>query len=296
MRKLRNKVIGLLICMGCSAMFVGCANKDFTDSNKYNTGGVTEKTDFDAPKTIESDDLVFFETEFYRFSDYVYDADRRYRFKMTKNENGSYTISECEDAVIECETDEEFASKLQQIIRDFGLIEYNGVNRQTAGLAPEYGPYWVDASYASDEKLYFYMNGDPDARWTWEVLDLFANEFGRNGITDLLPHKEESAITRFSLYYSNGDTTYMFEEIPESVTEEEYYESIKAIVDDSNLIYFQNGELIPGNFNSANTPDFYEFYIEYENGNRMSGFSDDPVQCEKFKAIAEKFADWYEAH
>ncbi|MBQ0028605.1 MAG: hypothetical protein KBS96_08375 [Lachnospiraceae bacterium] len=340
MKKVTVKLIILLLCIGCMAIVVGCSGKKGTGSQEFVTGGVTDTSDYDAPKVIESEELIYFRTEFYRYSDYVYNADRRYKFCMSKNDDGSYTISEGDNEELKCETNAEFAVKLQQIIKDNNLVEWNGTHKQTAGLAPEYRPYWVEALYASDEKLSFFMNGDPMAEWTWQVLDLFANEFGTHGITDLLPVKEEAEITRFNIEYAYGDIRYYYGEKMVPVTEEEknrtvedritnganeddcinkvyadiwdrtgkteveddrqadvteeYYAEIKKIVDEENLIYFQNGEIIPGNFDYENTPEFYEFYIEYENGNRMSGFSDDPVQCEKFKAAAERFAKFYD--
>lgn len=322
------------------AMIIGCSGRK--NQNEYKTGGTTDKTDYDAPKVIESDDLVSFETEFFRYSDYIYDKDRVYKFKMSRNDNGSFTISEGENESLKCETDEEFAKSLQQIIRENNLIELNGVNKKTAGLAPECSPYWIEASYDSSEKLYFYMDGNPYAEWTFEVLDLFANEFGDHGIMELLPEKEESQITRFNIEYSYGDIRYYYGEILVPITEEErnrdfediatngmneencismiyadafdrtgktnikddrkatitddYYDVIKKMVDENNLIYYQNGEIIPYDFDYENTPEFFEFYIEYENGKIMSGFSDDPVTCEKFKDIAMQFSDYFDGY
>lgn len=80
-----------------------------------------------------------------------------------------------------------------------------------------------------------------------------------------------------------------------SITED-YYDIIKEMVNDNDLIYFQNGETIPYNFDYENTPEFFEFYIEYESGKIMSGFSDDPVKCEKFKDIAAQFSDFFDSY
>lgn len=323
MGKLGIKLLAIVMCIGSMAMIGGCSGK--RNQNNYISGGITDNTDYDAPKVLESDDLVSFETEFYRNSDYVYDKGRKYIFKMSKNDKGVYTISEGEGEALKCETDEEFAKKLQQIIRDNNLMEFNGVYRKTAGLAPEYGPYWAEASYSSSEKLYFYMNGDPDAKWTFEVLDLFANELGNHGITELLPAKEESRISRFNIEYSFGDIRYYYGEVKvpvagdgdikmihadtfdrtaksdiednrRAVITDDYYDMIKKMVDDNNLIYFQNGEIIPFDFDLENTPVYFEFYIEYENGKIMSGYSDNPDTCEKFKDIAMQFSDFYDSY
>lgn len=58
----------------------------------------------------------------------------------------------------------------------------------------------------------------------------------------------------------------------------------------------QNGYSVPGGFDYAGTPQYYEFYIEYASGKCMNGFSDDPEECAIFKPIAEKFGAFYEEY
>lgn len=338
-----------IICIGAVALLAGCRYKQGKSPEKSpesseqllqdaETGGLTDKTNENAPKEIKSDELIFFETEFFRNGDYVYDKDRIYRFKMTKSEDGVYTITEGYDENLKCETDVSFAVRLQQIIREYDLVSLNGIDKQTAGLPPEYGPYWVNAEYASEEKLYFFMDGDPNEAWTGAILDLFAKEFGDHGIADLLPPKEESAMTRFELEYSFGDVRYCYGEIWIPMTEEEsersledvmtnganyddcvkmayaeawdkknneslgdgrraditeeYYQALQEIVEETELNRFQNGSIFPGSFDYENTPQYYEFYIEYESGKRMSAFTQDAEQCERFAAIAARFTEF----
>ncbi len=149
-------------------------------------GGIKDETNHLAPKTIKSKELTSFRTSFFRFIDQDYIDGRRYGFGMEINEDGTYIISEgYYDDRIECETDSDFAVRLDAIIREYDLIASNGVSKVTAGLPPEYGPWEMRALYASGEKLNFYENGEPTADWTEAVLELFANEFSRHGIDDL---------------------------------------------------------------------------------------------------------------
>lgn len=336
--------IMLLICIGAAVMLAGCKHKEeiVPSTEDMMTGGKKDNTNYDAPKEIKSDELVFFETEFYRNSDFIYDKSRNYRFKMTKSEGDVFVLTEGYDEQLKCETEGTFSAKLQQIIKEYDLPKLNGIEKQTYGLPEEYAPYWVSAEYASGEKLYFFMDGNPNEGWTGVILDLFAKEFGNHGIDDLLPPKEESLMTRFSLEYTFGDIKYSYGEIWVPVTEEEkdrslediltngankddcvkkvyaevwdrigktelgddrmaditeeYYLALQEIVEDTELFRIQNGNIFPGGFDYDNTPQYYEFYIEYESGKRMSGFSDDVKQCEESKKIAERFSQYYDEY
>lgn len=73
-----------------------------------------------------------------------------------------------------------------------------------------------------------------------------------------------------------------------------FYEELQKIVVDTELKNFANGASYPIQFDYKETPQYYHFYIEYEYGNRMSGFSDNVQECEQFSAVAEKFAQYFE--
>lgn len=305
-------------------------------------GGSKDNTDYNAPKEIESTKLVSFETEFFRYGDLVYNKDGHYRFTLNKSDQGTFAIAEESMANISCEALEEFAEKVDKIIRDYNLIKYNGTDKITYGLPPEYGPYWLKAQYESGEKLYFYMNGDPHAEWTRALLELYAKEMGQHGIMDLLPAREESKVKRFSIEFTDGCMQYQYGEILVPVTEEEknrefedllthganeddcvtmvysdvwdrsgkaepadtrmarltddYYESIHKLVEETGMVYQQNGEAYPSQFDYEGTPEYFEFYLEYESGNRIRGFSAQHEKYEEFKPVARKFADFYEKY
>lgn len=65
---------------------------------------------------------------------------------------------------------------------------------------------------------------------------------------------------------------------------------LQQIAESVNLRKIQNGKTFPGGYDYENAPQYYEFYIEYLSGKTMSGFSDEPSGCEKFKPIAEQFS------
>lgn len=146
-------------------------------------GKTTDETNLSAPKTIESTELKSFRASFFRLEDDCYEESREYHFKMDVNENGTYVISEeSGDDKLACETDIDFAIKLDEIIREYDLIASNGISKVTAGLPPEYAPWRLNALYASGEKLSIYEDGDPTADWTRAILDLFTNEFYEHGM------------------------------------------------------------------------------------------------------------------
>lgn len=337
---MKRKSLGAiaLLCVGTAVLLSGCKGGAIGQKGVI-CGGTKDDTDYNAPKMIRSDELISFDTGFYRCADLLYDTDRSYRFKMSVAENGVLTITEGYDEKLKCETDATFAASLQKLIRKYELVKLNGIQKQTYGLPPEYAPYWIKAEYASKETLYFSVNGDPYAEWTGAVLELFAKEFARHGMEDLLPPKENSTMTRFSLSYAHDGMGYRYSEILIPVTEEEkarslediatngineencvkkaygeswdregkavptskrmaglteaYYQGLQQIAEETELRIFQNGELMPPDFDDT-APQYYEFYVEYASGKRMSGFSDDPAQCEKFRTIAERFSAYCE--
>lgn len=72
----------------------------------------------------------------------------------------------------------------------------------------------------------------------------------------------------------------------------EMYVELQKIVEETSLKDFENGNLFPAGFDYAGTPDYYEFYIEYEYGNRIMGFSDSSEDFEKFRPAVEKIKEY----
>lgn len=321
--------LALLTVLCIVVIIAGCRKQETISAEEIITGGTKDKSNYNAPKEIQSEELVLFETEFYRYGGLVYDEDREYRFKMIKSEDDQFIISEGYDEKLSCETDSSFATKLNNIIKEYNLVKFNGTDTETYGLPDEYRPYWLKADYASDEKLFFSMDGDPNEEWTGEVLNLFAMEFSKHGIDDLLPEKEESDISSFSMEFTFKDVRYSFGDVLVSDDEgefgnkdlvkkiysdiwdrngnkltddmyaditEKYYREIKEIAETTALYKFQNGSIFPPEFDYDNMPQYYEFYIEYESGRHICGYSDDTEQCEKFRPIAAEFLHYFDEY
>lgn len=282
-------------------MLCGCVN-----------GGIKDKSQ-NASKTINSNEMVSFETGFYRKADSLYDKDRDYQFKMEKQDDSTFIIYNDD---LSCQTDSTFAASLNQILLDNDLIQYNGTNKKTSGLPDEFKPYWIHAKYASNETLDFSMDGDPYAKWTFDVLNLFAREFSKQGIDDFLPTKENTTITRFELKYCFDDTRYVYSEIFVSDDEkmvyeeawdkegknrvhdrikapitEEHYRNLEKLVEETNLLSFENNRERPSDFDYSKA--YYEFYIEYESGRVVRAFSDDAKDIENIKPIIDKISAYY---
>lgn len=224
-----KKVILFIICVGVALMLFGCKKRGNTGIKEEPKGGKTVNTDYSAPKTIESDDIVLFKTEFYRNADVAYDTSRQYAFNMTMSESGAYVISEGYNETLKCETDASFAGKLQALIRKYDIIKMNGKYELTSTLPPEYGPFVLKAEYASGEKLNITVDGDPSDSFTGEVLDLFAKEFGNHGINDLLPPEENTIITSFSIEYTRGDKKYAYGEMLIPISEDDAQHSLNDV-------------------------------------------------------------------
>ena len=83
-------------------------------------------------------------------------------------------------------------------------------------------------------------------------------------------------------------------ERPMAIPTAEHYATLQEIVEDVGLVSFYNGKTFPGGFDYQNTPQYYEFYVEYESGKVLCGFSDDADACAEFEPIAERFSEYYE--
>ena len=140
-------------------------------------GGVTDRTDHSAPKVIESKQISSIFASFW-----IQDEEGRgTRWKLSARREGSGGVSvSVEGAVREqAQADSAFLDAVQKIIDRFELAKLNGIDRVTAGLPPAYSPTRLSVDYASGERLYFQMNGDPRAGWPRALLEIFLESAGR---------------------------------------------------------------------------------------------------------------------
>ena len=134
-------------------------------------GGVTDRTDHSAPKVIESKQISSIAASFW-----IQDEEGRgTRWKLSAKKDGSGGVSvSVEGAVQEqAQADSAFLDAVQKIIDRFELAKLNGIDRVTAGLPPQFSPTRLSVDYASGERLYFQMNGDPGAEWPRALFELF---------------------------------------------------------------------------------------------------------------------------
>ena len=151
------------------------------------SGGVTDKTDFNAPKTIESKEI----TTFYcscmlptNWEDHSYYD--RYTFEIKPDASGNLALTFIQNDSSIPATEELLAS-VQEVIDNHNLAQYNGVDRVTAGLPPEFQSCTFEVTYASGEELAFTMNGDPFYEWGEELYNIFDSWFKEAGLNSPLP-------------------------------------------------------------------------------------------------------------
>ena len=139
-------------------------------------GGVTDRTDHSAPKAIESKQISALSASFW-----VQDEEgrgARWNLSAKKDSSGGVSASVGRTVQEQALADSAFLDAVQEVIDRFELAKLNGIDRVTAGLPPAYSPTRLSADYASGERLYFQMNGDPRAGWPRALLELFLESAG----------------------------------------------------------------------------------------------------------------------
>ena len=130
-------------------------------------GGVTNHTDYDAPKVIEAEEITSFSCEF--STEALVDGETifpngNYRLEATL-ENGAVTClydfrtRDGESEKLTFEADPEFLINLQQIVKEYDFAAYNGEYHSVSGLPDMYG-FSLDIGYASGESVSAYDNQD----------------------------------------------------------------------------------------------------------------------------------------
>lgn len=137
------------------------------DENAEVDGGRTDKSDPNAPKTIASTELVSFSCEFSTFAldeeesglevgFFTCAAEKKdggtegtYRFRGSDEDSGEKRFA----------ADALFLEKLETLVRENGLAQYNGKNVSVAGLPDNFGAT-ISADYASGERIYASDNQD----------------------------------------------------------------------------------------------------------------------------------------
>jgi len=131
-------------------------------------GGTRIRIDKDAPKEINSRELIRFSCRFSSVS--ISDEDTRlkrgvYYFGASASEDGVSCTVGCNNTQVLRENRVETRSleimaELEALLREYDVAQYNGKYYKVSGLPDFYGAK-VDAEYASGETLYCYNNQDP---------------------------------------------------------------------------------------------------------------------------------------
>ncbi len=188
-----KRVISVMLCTVTLLCFGGCFGHKQKPSPV--SGGTVDKTDYDAPKIIESKEITDFSASFFLRNEKQGGWDgRKYSFKVYKNESGVLTAEE-EKLKISAPADDKLLKALQGVIDEQKLVQKNGICKYTSGLAPAFQPCNCTVNYASGEKLTFTENNNPEAEWAQKIYSVFAEWFAENGDDTLLPEDETETAT-----------------------------------------------------------------------------------------------------
>jgi len=167
-----------LAAAGMALLMAGCGR---TADPEIICGGTTKNNDPDAPKVIESTEIVGFSVAFFLAERWTEEEDHRFDFQIKPDENGVLTAYE-QYSGIRCPADETLLNALQEVISQNNLAAMNGIYEVTAGLPPEYNARRLEVEYASGEKLYYTVDNDPYETWAVQVCDVFVDWFHANEI------------------------------------------------------------------------------------------------------------------
>ena len=170
-------------------------------------GEGTNRTDYNAPKEIQSKDITAFSTSFFQANRWTSTENHTFEFRVSPDETGAVTALE-ENSGVRVPADETLLRSVQEIIDKYDLVKKNGVYEVNYSLSPEYQKCTLTADYASGEKLSFTDLNDPYAQWSEEIYDVFSQWFLQQGNESLLPEKETSPVSRISFSYEQDSIEY----------------------------------------------------------------------------------------
>ena len=126
-------------------------------------GGATDKSDTNAPKSIESTQIISFNCRFStmdiaepgKTGNHIYQLQAKLENGAVK---GMYQVIDTGEAH-SFRVSQKFLGEVQILVAIYSLAQYNGHNYTVAGLPDEYGAQ-LDVQYASRESIYAYDNQD----------------------------------------------------------------------------------------------------------------------------------------
>ena len=178
MKKLLTLFLFAATSLGTLLAFGGCSRPSDTDCMD---GGVTRRHSYDAPKVILSTEIVALDTNFF-----LYDEDgsggTRWSFSV-RSDGGDFLLSvrkRGRDAV-ETVVSKDFLKEVHDVIVKHDLVRRNGFDEVTSGLPVQYSSCSLSVDYSNGERLYFRMDGNPEAEWARQLKTLFLREISANG-------------------------------------------------------------------------------------------------------------------
>ena len=165
-------------------MLVGCTNN--ADEEVEEDGGKNNNTDFDAPKLVNSTEIIKFSCEFsllafaedpeppLQCGTYLLEAEAKDE-KVSCRYCLDFRDGESEDESFE--TDTSFMEELQKIALENNLAQYNGISISVSGLPDMYGAK-LSIDYESGEYIYATDNQDCflSMKAMKELVELFEKE------------------------------------------------------------------------------------------------------------------------
>ena len=190
MKKTRKALLMIGIALAVVLLAAGCAGHDRPapqNSNEPRTpaepdgpvdGGATDRSDPDAPKTIESKQIIAFDCRFSTMDAAEPGALGNHIYALqAKLENGAVkgtyqVVDTGEERAFRA--GHTFLNEVQGLAEAYDLAQYNGHDYTVAGLPGEYGAR-LEVRYASRESIVAYDNQDNFLSWGAmnELLKLF---------------------------------------------------------------------------------------------------------------------------
>ena len=196
-----KKILSILLVAAASlgAFFAlgGCGLTGRSSDTDCVDGGVTRRHNYDAPKVIHSAEIVALDTNFFLldWEEGGYSlGGRRWTFEV-RREGESFLLTarlrgkEARAVAV----DEAFLGEVHAVILKHGLPRKNGFDEVTSGLPVEYSSCSLSADYASGERLYFRMDGDPRSAWANDLKALFLRALDSAEATTVQEAEEQDA-------------------------------------------------------------------------------------------------------
>jgi len=180
MNKLMTLAVGMVLVL---SLLSSCAGKEVIKEEDM-PGGLRDRS-WDAPKTIESKEILRFECEFsfrqiqeegYTYAVFQAERENDYAsFRMTGFGNGIEPLKLHVEAPLTTLDD------LQALVDQHDLPRYNGIDKQVNGLPEQLGSL-LRINYASGERVYAYDNsgGFMDYRAVNAIHDFFRELVGQS--------------------------------------------------------------------------------------------------------------------